>query len=153
MANLNDFNANDVEPEVALQPLPSGDYLTIMTESEMKPTSNGNGRYLKLTYEVIDGDHKGRKIFDNLNLENPNQEAVRISRARLSAVCRAVGVMAPKDSIELHNIPLVVKIGMKKRNDNGELANKVKGYAKKGAAAPNAVPATAGGAGKPPWQR
>jgi len=154
MANLNNFDANQVEPEVTRQPLPSGDYLAALIESEMKPTSNGKGKFLKLTFQVVDGDHKDRKIFDNLVLEHPNQETVRIARARLSAICRVIGVMAPKDSVELHNVPLVVKVGMKKRDDNGELANKVTGYAKKGAAAPAPESAGAVAGGKtPPWKR
>lgn len=43
---------------------------------------------------------------------------VKIARGELSAVCRAVGVMAPKDSVELHNIPLEINVGLKKRDDN-----------------------------------
>ena len=35
--------------------------------------------------------------------------AVKIARAELSAICRAVGVMAPNDSVELHDLPLVMR--------------------------------------------
>ncbi len=59
--------------------------------------------------------------------------------------------MAPKDSVELHNLPLLIKVGHKKRDDTGELTNVIKGYEKKGAVA---QPAMAGaGNGKAPWQR
>ena len=33
---------------------------------------------------------------------------MKIAHGELSAICRAVGVMQPKDSIELHNLPLLV---------------------------------------------
>jgi len=35
--------------------------------------------------------------------------------------------MAPKDSVELHNVPLVITVAQKKRQDTGELGNVIKG--------------------------
>ena len=29
----------------------------------MKPTKNGTGQYLECEYQVLDGEHKGRKLF------------------------------------------------------------------------------------------
>jgi hypothetical protein len=151
MANLNNFNAHDVDPNFAFDPIPAANYLAIMTESEYKPTKSGAGQYLQLTFQVLEGEYKGRLLWARLNLDNPNATTVKIARAELSAICRAVGVMAPRDSAELHNLPLVIKVGHKKRDDTGELSNVIRGYEKKGAATP-AVPAVAGN-GKAPWQR
>jgi len=152
MANLNGFDANEVEPAVGFDPIPAGKYLAVITESEMKPTKSGVGQYLQLTFQVIEGEYKGRLLWSRLNLDNPNALTVKIARAELSAICRAVGVLAPKDSIELHNLPLVITVGQKKRDDNGEFTNVIKGYAKKGAAAP--APASGNGQGStPPWKR
>jgi hypothetical protein len=69
-------------------------------------------------------------LWARLNLDNPNATAVTIARAELSAICRAVGVLAPKDSVELHNLPLVIHVKCKKWDDTGELTKEVKGYAK-----------------------
>lgn len=152
MAHLNGFNANEVEPAVGFDPIPAGKYLAVISESELKPTKSGAGQFLQFTFQVIDGEHKGRLLWARLNLDNPNSTTVKIARAELSAICRAVGVMAPKDSIELHNIPVVITVGHKKRDDTGELTNVIKGYAKKDAAAPRPAAAT-GGNGTPPWKR
>jgi hypothetical protein len=150
MPSLNGFNANEVEPAVGFDPIPAGKYLAIITESEFKKTKSGAGQYLQFTFQVIEGEHKGRLLWARLNLDNANTTTVKIARAELSAICRAVGVMAPKDSIELHNLPLVIKVGHKKRNDTGELTNVIKDYEKTQAA----QPVTAAAAdGKPPWQR
>jgi hypothetical protein len=43
-------------------------------------------------------------------------------------------VITPKDSIELHNLPLLVTVKVKKREDTGDLVNEIKAYAKKEAA-------------------
>jgi len=158
MANLNNFDANNVDPSVALDPIPAGKYTAVITETEMKPTKAGGGKYLQLTFQIIDGEYKGRLVWARLNLENKSEMTVKIARGELSAICRAVGVMAPKDSVELHNIPLEINVGLKKRDDNGEFTNVIKGYAKKGGnggggAAGARVPAGVGPGSTPPWKR
>lgn len=152
MPTLNGFNANDVDPNFAFEAIPAGKYLAAITESEMKPTKSGGGQYLQFTFQIIEGEYKGRLIWSRLNLDNANATTVKIARAELSAICRAVGVPAPKDSVELHNIPLVITVGQKKRDDTGEMGNVIKGYAKKDAVAARA-PAPAGTNGAPPWKR
>ncbi len=129
MADLRGFDANDVEPNAGFEAIPTGQYLAVITESEMKPTKSNQGYYLQLTFEVIEGEYAGRKVWARLNLENPNETAVAIARGDLSAICRAVGVLTPNDSDELHDIPLLIKVVAKKRQDTGELTNEIKGYA------------------------
>lgn len=135
MANLNGFNAANVEPAVDFEAIPAGKYLAVITASEMKQTKTGNGTFLELTFQVIEGPYKNRMLWSRLNLDNPNTQAVQIAQAELSAICRAVGVITPKDSIELHNLPVLLTVKVKKREDTGDLVNEIKGYAKKEAAA------------------
>lgn len=155
MATLNNFDANQVDPSVALDPLPAGKYLAVVSESELKPTKTGGGKYLQLTFQIIDGEFKGRLVWARLNLENKSEMTVKIARGELSAICRAIGVMQPKDSVELHNIPLEINVGLKKRDDNGEFTNVIKGYAKKGGGAPVSAraPVGVGPGSTPPWKR
>jgi len=150
VANLNGFNANNVEPKTEFDAIPAGKYLAVITSSEMKPTKSGNGAYLELTFDVIEGEFKGRKLWARLNLDNPNQVAVKIARSELSSICRAVNVLEPKDSCEIHNLPLVVTV-KQKAGDDGEVRNEIKGYAKKDAAQP-AKPQQAQNS-TPPWRR
>ena len=153
MANLNGFDANNVEPAAGFDPIPTGKYLAIITETSMKPTKSGVGNYLEITFQVIDGEFKGRLLWSRLNLDNPNATTVKIARAELSAICRAVGVMAPKDSIELHNLPLVITVGCKKRDDTGDLTNEIKGYEAKQHVAPAPAAGAATPGSTPPWKR
>ena len=136
MANLDGFNAKEVEPTASFEPIPSGKYPAAITDSEMKPTKNGSGNYLQLTFTIIDGEYKNRVLWARLNLNNPNATAVKIAQSELSAVCHAVGVMQPRDSADLHNLPLVIVVKLRKREDTGDLANDIKGYERKGAGAP-----------------
>jgi len=152
MANLGNFNATEVEPTVPFEPIPAGRYLAAVTASEMKPTKSGSGSYLQLTFTVLEGEYKNRVLWARLNLNNPNATAVKIARGELSAICRAVGVLQPRDSVDLHNLPLVITVKLKKRDDTGELTNEIKGYARKDAVngqQPQA-PVTDN---TPPWKR
>src|SRR5690606_11345884 len=118
---------------------------------EVKPNKLGTGSYLQLTFQIIDGEYKNRFIWARLNLDNPNATAVKIARAVLTAICRAHGLMAPGDSVELHDLPMVISVKCKKRADTGEITNETKGYAKKEAAAGKPVQATVDTT--PPWRR
>lgn len=151
MATLKGFNANDVDPASDFEAIPAGKYLAVIIESEVKENKSGTGSYLQLTFQVIDGEYKNRFLWARLNLDNPNATAVKIARAELSAICRAVGVMAPGDSVELHDLPLVISVKCKKRADTGEITNEIKGYAKKEAAAGKPVQAAVDTT--PPWRR
>jgi len=75
---------------------------------------------------------------------------VKIAKAELSAICRAVGVMTPRDSVDLHNLPLQISVRLKKRDDTGEMVNEIKGYTKKEAAAGQPQQAATSA---PPWAR
>ena len=150
MPSLNGFNANDVDPNVGFEPVPAGKYLAVIVDSRTKQTKNGAGEYLQLEFEIVDGPYKGRKVWERLTLRHPNETTVKIARGNLSAICRAVGVMKPNDSAELHGIPLSIVVGLRKRDDNGEMANVVKASEKRetASARPTAVAGSA-----PPWKR
>lgn len=148
MASLAGFDANKVEPKTEFKPIPAGDYKLAITASEMKPTKAGTGTFLALEFTVLDGEAKGRKLYANLNMANPNAQAVEIAKAELSAICRAVNVMTPNDSAELHNRPLIATVGLEKRKDTNEMQNRIKNY--KSLASASAAPAPVA-AGSAPW--
>ena len=129
MGNLSGFNAETVEPNVAFEPLPAGEYQAAIINSEMTPTKNGQGKYLMLELEILDKRYAGRKVWDRLNLINANDKAVEIAKATLSSICRAVGVLTPGDSSDLHGRPLVIKLIVSSDPQYGD-RNEVKGYRK-----------------------
>jgi len=149
MASLN-FNANEVEPSSDFEVIPPGKYVAVITDTEVKKNKAGTGSYLQLTFQVIEGEFKNRFLWARLNLDNPNATAVKIARAELSAICRAVGVLQPKDSCELHNLPLVITVKSRKRTDTGEAVNEVKGYARREVATGQPQQANTN---TPPWKR
>ena len=152
MANLQGFDANTVEPTNNLDPIPDGKYVAVITDSEMKPTKSGSGSYLQMTFQIVEGEYANRLLWVRLNLDNPNATAVDIARRELSAICRSVGVLMPTDSSDLHNVPCLLTVVLKRRHDTGDLQNEVKGYAKVGATA-EPKPASQVAGNSPPWKR
>jgi len=165
MAQLN-FDASQVDPSVPFEAVPSDKYTAEITKSELKPTKAGDGSYLEIEYTIIEGEYKGRKVWDRLCLNHQTQKTVEIARANLSAVCHAVGVMKPRDSSELHNIPLTITVKTRRDDSTGNIFNEVKGYAKRESLIPTTPPPTEAAQAQqtqyqqapannftPPWQR
>ena len=153
MANLQGFDANQVEPADDLEPIPVGKYVAVITDSEMKPTKSRTGNYFQLTFQIVEGEFADRLLWVRLNLDNPNATAVQIARRELSSICRSVGVLVPTDSADLHNLPCMIHVRVKRRSDTGELQNEIKGYSKKDAVAQPIVASDVGNSSDPPWKR
>ena len=130
MANLNIgvFDANQHEPSVPFEPLPAAKYLAVITKSEMKVAKSGNGSFLELELTIVAGPQRNKKAWDRLCINHTKDITQKIARGKLSSICRAVNVMQLHDSVELHNKVMLVSIGCKKREDNGEMGNIVRGY-------------------------
>lgn len=128
------FNATGIDITNRYEALPAGDYLVMITDSQERTTKAGTGKFLELTLEVQSGQMQGRKIWDRLNLKNPNSKAVEIAQRQLAQICHAVGNMAPKQSAELHYKPMVATVKVSKDESTGNLSNEVKGYKPAGGA-------------------
>ncbi len=159
MSNLSgyNFNAESIEPNTSYEPIPAGWYQAIISSSEMKPTRDGYGEYLSLTLQVIEGQYANRLVFARLNLKNANDKAVDIARKDLAAICRAVGVMSPQSSEELHDKPLMIKVKIRPAQGEYEASNDVGGYkAVEGTdftPPPPPKAATPAAPAKKPWQK
>ena len=130
MTELN-FNANDVEPATGrFELLPVDDFLAVISESAMADNKKTQGKHLSLTWTVIEGDYKDRKVFSNLNLVNENAQTVEIAQRELSAICRAIGVLHPKDSSELHDKPVVISVGIRKGSNGYEDSNIIRKFSR-----------------------
>lgn len=133
MASLN-FDSTHVPPAVAPEAIPAGWYAGAMSASEMKPTTTGTGAYLECEYTIVEPiEYKGRKVYDRINLQNPNPVAVEIGQKQLSAICHATGVIQVVDSSQFHGRPLMIKVGVRPAGPgqdgvHRDAMNEVKGY-------------------------
>lgn len=91
-------------------PLPAGEYTMAITKTQYKETKAKTGHYLQTILKVISGKNKGRVLFENLNLDNPNPIAVEIANKTLNSICQACDKVGVEDSEELHGIPMRVTL-------------------------------------------
>lgn len=157
MPDLSDLNFNPmaIEPDGQSDPLPAGVYTVAIVNTAVKETKAGNGIYLEIDLEVVDGDHKGRHVWDRLNLRNPSQQAVEIGTKRLASICRILGLERLPNSELLHGKTLVANVYHRERE--GRVNVDVKNYAAAGRTAPaskrvEAVPQS-GERKTPPWKQ
>lgn len=141
------FNPADVEPAADFSPMPDGEYVAMITDSETKQTMKGDN-YLSLTFQIIEGEYNNRLVWHSLHLWNPNETAQRIAQQQLSAICQAVdfsGIL--EDSETLHNLPMIIKVkyvpatGQYKEKNEIKAFKKAEGYSKP--AAPQQQPLAA----------
>lgn len=128
------FNTNDHDEMGEFTPIPAGIYEAEIVKSELKDTRDKTGKYLSLQFKVLDEDTddakvNGRLIFKNLNLVNKNQQAVEIAQRELKSICVACGVEGElEDSVDLHNIPMGIKVVVKEATADWPAGNDIKKY-------------------------
>lgn len=122
MGNLGGyFDSTAIDPSGSGEPIPAGEYVVIIAESEVKTAKSGNN-YLSMKFQVADGPHSGRVFFSNFNLWHEKEEVRKISEGQLSGICRALNRSGAQDSAELHDQPFYVRVSVKP-DANGEMRN------------------------------
>lgn len=156
-----DFDAGSV-PAPNFDPLPAGWYAAEIDAAAVKDNKAKTGKYLKLEFVVLDEPHAGRRLFTQINLSNPNPKAVEIGQRELAGLAVACGITALRDSAELLQKRIGVKVKIK-ADEGYEPENAVCGFRGLTAAAPTAAPAApkakpaaapaTPAANKRPWER
>lgn len=113
--------------------LKGGWYPAEITGSNIKATRDKEGKYIEFKFKIIedanDEKSEGRLVFTNLNIVNKNETAVKIAHSDLKAICEAVGHEGElEDTVDLHNIPLQIKLSVKPETPDWPAKNEIKGY-------------------------
>ena len=72
------------------EPLEPGDYLVRMNRVEIAPCKGG--RMVKAGFQVVNGDAKGRLVFDSFLVEHTSEKAEQIGKERIGKYLEAIGV-------------------------------------------------------------
>lgn len=102
MASLNGAYDQDAELPGDFEVIPAGKYPLQLIESDIKPTKNGQGKLFTYKTEIVDGEQKGRFIFGQLNLQNPNPTATKIGQSEFAAIRLVTDTPNPEDTADLH---------------------------------------------------
>lgn len=132
-----DFDASQVDTS-SYSELPEGQYVAVINKAERKPTKRGDAEYLSLEFQIVSDHQNGRKLWQNLNLWNANEQSVKIAFESLAAICKAVGVLKPTDTDQLVNKPMRITIKHKLDKSSGELQARISKFEPTFAAIPQA---------------
>lgn len=119
---------NEVEPTGETVILPDGEYRVQAVKSEMRATKDGNGQYLWIEFDVLDGEYTGAKLWDRLNLVNQNTQAREIAERQFSALCHATGAIGVSDSEEIHHRPCMAVVKVRPAKGDYGPSNDIKTY-------------------------
>ncbi len=109
------FACNSVDPTDDF--LIPGDYSCLIVESEIRPNKKQNGHYLALVLQVAqEGEYKNHRLYDYINIQNPNKTAEQIAQKSLSALGRATNIWEITHPQQLLN---QIVIAVVTKNDSG----------------------------------
>jgi hypothetical protein len=115
MARLDELfqnvNTENLGEEGDFDALPTNDYVAIMeNSSDEKPNSKGTGSVQSVLWQIIEGNFKGRKLYENFNVRNENIGSVTQALRSINGIRIATGKPDAKDFSELYNIPIIISV-------------------------------------------
>lgn len=75
--------------------VPTGNYPVQIVECEPKETKKKGGYYLEMKYKILSGEHEGVVLTDRLNIQNENEDAMRIGLSVLKTILTVSGHKNP----------------------------------------------------------
>lgn len=116
----NGLDANTIAPDTGTpDPVPSNRYILAMTKAEDKPSGKN------VTFQILEGEYKGRLIFEHFGTKHENAQTREIALKRISALCYVTKVMKPMSFNEFFNIPFAADVGMKAPENGYPAKNKI----------------------------
>lgn len=112
--DFSQFDATQVDTSDEFEAIPAGQYPMMLKEAMTKSNNAGTGTNLVFKGEVIDGNYKGRIVFCNLSIDNPNQTTVKIAIKQLAKLCMAVGLPRITSPEQLNGKIFVGVVGLQK---------------------------------------
>lgn len=108
--------------------LPAGKYRVMITDVEDKETRSGTGQYLRLKFQVIDGQYSNWITTDMINYKNENPKAEEIGWQQLKKCVKAIWGEFPEEFTAEDLRDQILEVQTKVEEYNGSTSSKVKNY-------------------------
>lgn len=126
MAYLN-MDLSDTPSGMGFDPIPAGEYPAQIVGTDLTRSQNDD-LMLNLTWQVMEGDHAERLVFDRVMLSG-SDKSVAFGKRKIKTIADAIGHPNPnrvEDTEELHGRPCLIVVAIKPYN--GEDRNEVRNY-------------------------
>lgn len=114
------WSLNDYEAATGgIEPVPTGWYDVIITNTKLENIKSGNGQRLDIYFKIISGEHNGQMAFASCNWLNSSEQATQIGRGQIKSLVLAAGIDPNTfmDTQMLHDRPLKVRLRFEEPND------------------------------------
>lgn len=108
--------------------LPAGKYRVMITDVEDKETRSGTGKYLRLKFQVIDGEYQNWYTTDMINYKNDNPKAEEIGWQQLKKCVKSIWGEFPEEFTAEDLRDQILEVVTKVEEYNGSKSSKVKNY-------------------------
>ncbi len=126
--NLKNVNAG----KTVYPPLKAGHYLAEIIDTQAKNISQDRGKLLEVKLRVVQGTAVDRYLYDWILIGHIDQKEVEKAERKLARLARAIlgDLMeeGPIDSEDLHHIPLIVEVTLKKGTNDNPDRNYIRSY-------------------------
>ena len=124
MGNLDNHNFDGAEEAVLPR---EGEHTATIIDSEVGETKNKEGTIVRLDYCLLDEPNGRQDVSEWVVIRHKSKVAENLGRAKMAKICKVLGVANPKDTQELHNRKLIIKIKHKEM-DSGSMFCRVVGH-------------------------
>jgi hypothetical protein len=95
--------------------LPVGSYIAQVVDACVAQPKSGDGHYVGLSWQITEGEHEGRYVFQRITFLHSSTQAVEIGRRQFKDLCVATGVSEQVSDVEVFKyIPCKLKVGIQK---------------------------------------
>jgi len=126
---------------MSYDPVPAGEYTLRALDAEEKATRDGTGSYINVKFEVADGEHRGRLMWNVFNVINQSEKAQSIGRQQLVAWATACGKPDADDTDKLLDKPFRARVDVEPAQGQYRASNRIKAFLLGGNSGASAAPA------------
>jgi hypothetical protein len=112
----------------AMPLIPDGTYSALVMDSEIKTTSKG-GTMIVLEWHIVGDGYDGRRIWQNYNVVNANENTQKRALAEMASACDAMGLEGYQDTDELHMHEIKITVSTEPGRNGYGPKNRIDAYA------------------------
>ena len=128
------YDATTVDTSSQYDPIPEGRYTLCVDSHEVKPTKaaidagESTPAYERVGFQVLDGEHQGRKFFKQFNLYRDKDKAYEIAFKDMACLTKACGVVRARSMADLENKTFVADVVIKPGKGEYGPQNEIKNW-------------------------
>ena len=93
--------------------VPVGTYTAQITDACVAQPKSGDGYYIALTWQITEGEHEKRCVWQRITFIHSKEQAVRIGRQQFKDLCVATGIDEQVSDVEVFKfIPCSIRVGI-----------------------------------------